>query len=410
MTLVATLSLQAAAERVWDAVVVGAGPAGAMAARELARRSVAVLLVDRASFPRWKVCGCCLNGHALATLREVGLASSLVRLGAVPLRSIQLATVERMASVSLSGSVALSREAFDTELVSAAMQSGAHFLPQTMASLFADSARDGGRYLELQQGPFRCGVMARVVLCADGLGGTSLAHTEVRAKTVMPQARIGAGVVLETAPAFFAPGVIFMACGRHGYLGAVRLEDERLNLAAAFDPGWVRTCGGLGLAATTLLAEVGWPEVPNLEQERWRGTPTLTRRARRRAGERLFLLGDASGYIEPFTGEGMAWALAAGKLVAPLAARAARRWQPDLARQWETIYEGSLGRRQRVCRAVAVVLRSSWLTGAIIRLLTQAPALAMPLTRYFGCGKNPKADCQNPKEFANLQLRTQTGL
>ena len=72
MNLAATVTLEEAARRTWGAVVVGAGPAGATAARELARRSVKVLLVDRAAFPRWKVCGCCLNGRAAAVLADGG--------------------------------------------------------------------------------------------------------------------------------------------------------------------------------------------------------------------------------------------------------------------------------------------------------------------------------------------------
>ena len=64
MTIGPTLSLADASARTWDAVVVGAGPAGAVAARELARRGTTVLLVDRASFPRNKVCGACLNVRA----------------------------------------------------------------------------------------------------------------------------------------------------------------------------------------------------------------------------------------------------------------------------------------------------------------------------------------------------------
>ena len=49
-------------ERLWDVVVVGAGLAGAMVAREIGRRGRAVLLLERRPFPRWKVCGACLNG------------------------------------------------------------------------------------------------------------------------------------------------------------------------------------------------------------------------------------------------------------------------------------------------------------------------------------------------------------
>jgi flavin-dependent dehydrogenase len=165
----------------------------------------------------------------------------------------------------------------------------------------------------------------------------------------------------------------------------VRLEDGRLNLAAALDPNWVRECGGPGQAVVELIAESGWPAVPDLAELSWRGTPSLTRRARRRASHRLFLIGDAAGYIEPFTGEGMAWALTAGRAVAPLAARAAQEWHPDLARAWERTYRQLLGRRQLVCEGVAALLRSPWLTRTVVRLLARAPALAAPLTRYLGC-------------------------
>ena len=164
----------------------------------------------------------------------------------------------------------------------------------------------------------------------------------------------------------------------------MRLEDGRLDLAAALDAAWVRACGGPGRAAAWLLAEAGWPAVPRLAELSWRGTPALTRRARHLATERLFLLGDAAGYIEPFTGEGMAWALAAGRAVAPLAARAADRWSPELAPAWSAVYYRLIARRQVFCRAVAAVLRSPPLTRAMIQLLSRAPALAAPVARYLG--------------------------
>src|SRR5437868_1046375 len=81
----------------------GAGPAGAAAARELARRSVSVLLVDRATFPRWKVCGCCLNGRAAAVLGAMGLGGLPAKCRAVPLHAILLASGVRRALVPLSG-------------------------------------------------------------------------------------------------------------------------------------------------------------------------------------------------------------------------------------------------------------------------------------------------------------------
>ncbi len=384
MTIAATLDLLQASQLMWDVVVVGAGPSGTMAARELARRGCAVLLVDRASFPRWKVCGCCLNAHALALLDEVGLGPVMAHTGAVPLSAIGLAAAGYVAELPLSGGVSLSREVFDAALVEAAIASGVAFLPRTVASLEKLSGNSEVRWLDLQQGSLRRRVATRMVVAADGLGGKLAARAEVGHTMADPRARIGAGAVTTEGPAFYAPRWIYMVCGRGGYLGLVRLEDGRLNLAAALDPKWVRSCGGPGQAAEKLLAESGWPAVPNLAELNWRGTPALTQQARRHAGQRLFLIGDAAGYIEPFTGEGMAWALAAGRAAAPLAVSAVECWRPQLARQWEARYRRLLGRRQFVCRAVAAVLRWPGLTRMVVRLLAQTPALAAPLTHYLG--------------------------
>ena len=67
-TLMPTLTFEEAASQTWDVLVVGAGPAGALAARQAGRRAASVLLVDKAMFPRYKVCGSRLNASALTPL------------------------------------------------------------------------------------------------------------------------------------------------------------------------------------------------------------------------------------------------------------------------------------------------------------------------------------------------------
>jgi flavin-dependent dehydrogenase len=385
MSIPPTLALADATGRRWDAVVVGAGPAGAMAARELARNGLRVLLVERAAFPRSKVCGCCLNARSLATLKAVGLGTLTARCGARPLHTLQLGGQGTEARVALPQGVALSREIFDAALVSEAMRSGADFLPRTRAIL-EGVERDRRRvrleqaYPSLSPGA-RVGndvVSASVVLAADGLGGNLLARAGVTSAPPEPGARIGAGVVLEEAPAFYRPGVVFMACAAHGYVGLVRLEDGRLDLGAALDTAWVRRRGGPGEAAGDVLSSVGWPLPDRLAQRGWKGTAPLTRHAGRLAAERVFVLGDAAGYVEPFTGEGIGWALAAGVAVAPLAVSAAVDWQPELARQWAIVHRRIVGHRL-VCRTTAAVLRWPRLVEWAIRLLAIAPALAAPV-------------------------------
>lgn len=349
----------------WDAVVIGAGPAGAVAARELARLGCSVLLVDKAHFPRPKVCGCCVNGSAVASLRRLGLGHVLAN--GVPLRDVRIGAGRRAATVKLPGGVSLSREAFDLALVREAVKAGVELREGVTAKLGESDAVTREIFVGHER------VRAKVVIVATGLGGSDAA----------PDAgsRIGAGVVVpaDAVPAHFTPGTIFMATGFGGYVGLVRVEDGRLDVAAAFDVGFVKAQGGLGPAAETVLGEVGWPRPPKLAELPWKGTPALTRHARHLAGERWFAIGDAAGYVEPFTGEGMAWAIASAAAVAPIAARAVQQWHASHVREWERAHARAIGTRQRVCRVVSRVLRSPRLTTVVVRALSALPILSRPV-------------------------------
>ncbi len=388
MILAATRSLEQAAALPWDAVVIGAGPAGAVAACGLARAGVKVLLVDRAAFPRYKVCGCCLNLRGLAALESIGLGELIDKQGAVSLRQVHLAAAGRQARVPLPGGSALSRERFDAALVDAALAAGAVFMPRTVAA--ASALRSDARELLLRQEGRSVSIQTRLLIAADGLGGRLLADEAGFAPNTTGASRIGAGAVAATAPDFYGPGTIFMACGRAGYVGLVRLEENRLDIAAALDRSLIHRAGGLGYAAEIILKEAGFPIVPGLAALPWRGTPLLTQRPRKVAAHRVFALGDAAGYVEPFSGEGMTWAIAAAVALVPLAVRACQSWEPALARGWNSLYHQTIARRQRACRAVAQVLRHPLVTQCAIGLLSYLPRLAAPLVRYFNTVSPPR--------------------
>ena len=144
----------------------------------------------------------------------------------------------------------------------------------------------------------------------------------------------------------------------------------------------MKLAGGPGPLAARILAEAGFEPVPSLETAPWKGTPHLTRAAPSLGGERLFRLGDAAGYVEPFTGEGMAWALAGATLVAPLVGEAIRHWDANLLRRWQADHRRSVVRRQLVCRLTAAVLRRPGPTRALVRLLAIAPAVARPAFQF----------------------------
>jgi menaquinone-9 beta-reductase len=371
-----TLGLAEAARRAWDVIVVGAGPAGACAARELARAGRSVLLVDKSSFPRYKVCGSCLNGRVLSVLEAVGLGALVEEAGGVVLDGLRLAAAGVEVTLNLPGGAVLGRERFDALLVRAAVQAGAEFLPRTRARL-GGGPTGSFRPLALHHDGDTENAHARLVLAADGLGAGLLPRAPAM---TAPASRIGAGLIVEEAPGFYRAGCIHMACGRAGYVGLVRLEDDRLDVAAAFDPNALRHLGGPACAATGVIAEVGWPVPAGLAAGPWRGTPGLTSRPERIGAERLFVLGDAAGYVEPFTGEGIAWALTSARALCPLALRAIERWDPGFPALWAAVHRRALGPR-RLCHATARLLRSPLLTGVLVRLLANAPALAGPIVQ-----------------------------
>jgi len=358
----------------WDVIVVGAGPAGALAARQLAAAGARVLLVDKASFPRAKACGCCLNGAALRTLVDCGLGDLVSRCGARRLHAVRLGAAGRAVEAALPDGAALSRERFDLELVRAAQRAGAQFSPRTRA--IGSRLRADSREVVLNVDGSERACAARVVIAADGLAGSFLRDEADVAQRTRPRSRIGAFARCRRYPAAYQPGVIHMACGRGGYVGLVILEDGHANVAAAFDVSLVKQAGGLAQAAAITLGEAGFPPL-DARDVPWRGTGELTRRRRDVAAERLFVLGDSAAYVEPFTGEGMSWALTGAAALAPIALSACRAWRPEHAQRWRAAHGRLFAWRQRRCGWVAAALRRPLLMRALV-----SPAWAMLSAPY----------------------------
>ncbi|HEX3152532.1 MAG TPA: FAD-dependent monooxygenase [Gemmataceae bacterium] len=377
MTIDPTVDLSAAARQIWDVIVVGAGPAGSMSAREVARRGARVLLVDRATFPRFKVCGGCLNPRSLQVLQRIGLGHVVKNLGAVPLTRFTLASHSQHARLPLPLGAAVSREAFDSTLIREAIKTGVAFLPGVSASLLPVHGSSTRRTVRLRQANHESSVEGRVILAANGLAGALEEHSQA-VTTWTSGSRIGAGVMIAKPVPGYEPGTIYMACGRSGYVGQAMVEDGRVDMAAALDPIAVKQAGGIGMLAESILREAGFPPYPNLSDLHWKGTPHLTRRAPSLGGHRHFVVGDAAGYIEPFTGEGMAWALEGAVLVAPLAHRGIVQWDPALLNRWRGAYRRHVTHRQFVCRLTAALLRLPITTRLMVGTLAVAPWIARP--------------------------------
>jgi 2-polyprenyl-6-methoxyphenol hydroxylase-like FAD-dependent oxidoreductase len=185
-------------------------------------------------------------------------------------------------------------------------------------------------------------------------------------------------------------GAIHMAIGDQGYVGLVRREDGLLNLAGAFDRDSLSKGQGAVDSAQHVLNQAGFPVPAALRQgQRWQLTAALSRSANVVAGERFLVMGDAAGYVEPFTGEGMAWALTAGAAAAPFVLEGLEQWSDDLETRWKTTLQLHIGRRQTVCRTLSSVLKRPITTTLLFELVNRWPAMAEQIISSLNEAKLP---------------------
>jgi flavin-dependent dehydrogenase len=367
--------LTSVGEQRWDLLVVGAGPAGSAAACRAATLGLRTLLVDRAAFPRAKVCGGCLSPLGLAAVDSLGLSCD-VRNVSVALRTLSLTARGQTSHLPLRGGVAISRESLDTMLLHRAAHCGAVVLESTVATL-AENDRSHAVAL-LRRGGEEARVRAARVVVADGLSGSFLPKDGRWAPEITPRSRIGLGARLEDGLArrTLRDGVISMHCARSGYVGMVRLGDGTIDLAAAIDPDALRVAESPADAVNALLREAD-ADVESIEVGTvFRGTGLLTRRRRAEDGA-VLVAGDAASYVEPFTGEGMSWALTSGIAAAELVACG------GAAGAWARQSGAMLARRQRGCRIVSIALRSPRLVALACRTLAFWPSIAPMVQRAF---------------------------
>ncbi len=387
---------QQSAGRRYDMVIIGAGLAGGLAAFLGAKRGLRVLLIERQSFPRSKVCGCCLNLRAQQLLRQAGLEDGLQQLSPVHTDSMRVQYRGRAIKIPMPGGIVVTRKRMDAWLVSEAVRAGAEFCDDTTAKVLpleidtVENASENAVYppyrtvaitgtgrrresLDFETGAkgllqreHRTSpgtltelVSADVVLVCDGLGHPSLSQLPGFQSRPVPNSRIGLGATFAQTQknSDYPSREILMAVAQQGYCGMVETEDQQWNLAAAVDSDFLQRCGSPLACLKEIFRSAGVSPPAELDTAGIRGTVPLTRRSSRIAGFRLLLLGDSTGYVEPFTGEGMAWAMTAATLALPLAMRGlAAPWSREIEHEFLRQMKTCVAREQGVCRALSAIL------------------------------------------------------
>ena len=396
-TVSATITLGAAAGD-WDCIVVGAGPAGAATSLRLARGGMRVLLVDRGGMPRGKVCGCCLSPVALGELARLTLNRPLS--AATPLDTLVLSCGAWTARVAYRSGAVLSRETLDTAIVEEAIGSGVAWLPGVdVVAVAADeeaavrvtlrSVADGA---VASLGADRCVLATGLAERVRGEWTENGPRARRGALAAGKRCLIGVGTTLPADAVDLPPGELRMTVGRRGYCGLVRLEDGRIDLAAAIDRAALREGVGAAGAIRAVLAPTARSSAPRLAEAlraaRITATPPLTRLAPPSSqGGRILRVGDAAAYVEPFTGEGIGWALASARIAADSILEGA-----GVARGGEA-YAGAHRRHfiapHARCRRVTSWLHSPVLVTAAVASARIAPGVAARIVPLVTGGTGP---------------------
>jgi geranylgeranyl reductase family protein len=383
--------------------ILGGGPGGSTVAMQLARHGVQAVLLEKASFPRDKVCGDALSGKVMRTLERLdpALAAEVKRDGqAMPSwgvtfvapngRSLRV-PFSREIGVGEAPGVILPRMRFDELLFQHAGKApGITVLEGTTAKTFERTPQ--GWRVEAQRGGERIAITSRLIIDASGANSSFARHV--------------AGLPME--PRHHAAGV------RAYFRGVQGLDPKgfiELHFLPELLPGylWIfplpegRANVGLGLRSDMVRQRK--VDVKALFHELLATHPTLKERfsaavvegpvqgmglplASKRyplSGDGYLLVGDAGHLIDPFTGEGISHAMISGMHAADVAADMVKRdvVTASEAKQYEARVWRRLGQEVAISTRLQQLSFKPWLFNFVVDRANRNPALADTISSMF---------------------------
>ena len=350
-----------------EVAIIGAGPAGSTLAALLASRGVGVALIDRDVFPRDKVCGEFLSYDALPIVDRLGIAEEIDRIAAPAIDRCRVIGRNRTYEFALPEPArGISRYQFDTLLFRRALVCGA----RAWSGWTATTIDPVNRRVTLDRQDERATIRAEVIVGAWGRWGRF--DTQLERAFVRDRAHRSFGFKRHYRTPAAAARTIDLYSFRRGYLGVSPIEDGMTNICGLVHGKRLTGHRGKWESFIAMLRS----EEPRLEelyaahkpaQESFLTSEPVIFRARSAVEQGVIMIGDASGVIDPLTGNGMAMALQSAALAVPFVRDVlAKKASGDAYRE---AHAGFFAPRIRWSRRVAMILSRPRMLDASLRLV-----------------------------------------
>jgi len=365
-----------------DVLIVGAGPAGAVAAIVLARAGARVLVLDRARFPRPKLCGDTINPGALRVLHRLGLAGVVE--GGRPIRGMIVTGggARVVGPYRVAEGAALTRSILDARLVGAARAAGAAVEEGALVHgplMDETGRRVAGVRVRTAGGEHR--ITAPVTIAADGHFSRLARAVRLSRSTAWPR-RWAIGGYFESVSGLGAFGEMHVRPDH--YIGVAPMPDGSAN-ACLVTAGTARLREPDPLRAA-LLADPALRE--RFAAARPLGAPVrlgpLAVDATRAGMPGLLLAGDAAGFVDPMTGDGLRFAFRGGELAAAAAAGVLRDGWRDAEARLARARQAEFGAKCRFNRTLRALVGSPLAVRAAGAGASIVPAAVRRVIQYAG--------------------------
>jgi geranylgeranyl reductase family protein len=403
-------------DKTYDAIIVGAGPAGASAALYAAKNGIKTLLVDKEKFPRDKICGDALSGKSVGILKELDLLEKVQQLPGALIRRIVFSSPDNTSfEIDLHESnlkdaptgFVIRRNIFDNFLIEEVKKTDIHVIENfTVTDIIKNDGRVTG-IVGLDNSGKRCEVAAKIILAADGYNSLvsrklGLYHHDPKHWVIALRCyyrnvadltdQIELHYLDDVIPGYFwifpvENGNANVGIGMlHHYIKKRNINLKTILINTVNHPIFVQRFS----ASAALEQPVGW----NLP---------VGSKHRRNFGDGFMLLGDAAGLIDPFTGEGMGNAMYSAKFAVETIKKALdlNKYTADILAEYDKNLWDLIGDELRVSSKLQKIGRYRFLLNLVIRKAARHPEISRLIAGMLA-NEVPRDKLANPLFYLRL--------